>query len=580
VAGARTFRWSDVTQTDGAGSGGGTVFDDRWTRLWHALFYLTLGVPTLLVVADGAVPTRERLTALAVATALVVWYRLVIVAHPERYERLGPMALHLVVMTAAYCVLVSIDTRYFFLLYSLFSQVFMLLPGRWAYAGAAGVGFLAAWTSGELDRVTTDPAVALAVLGNIGLAVAVGMFVRGLSNQSDQRRRMIGELERTRAELSTALAENAWLLAAARADADAQAALHRAGAALSAAATADGIAAAVGEHLTPDGPAWVALLAGDGPGMTQVAGWQRAGQPPLPPEALAGLNTPAEPGPLDPAELPAATRTAWAALGAEATVLVPVEGAEEVSALLVAGASLDPRTTMAVWAIAPQVALASENQRLLGQARQTGVLQERQRLAREIHDTLAQGLVGVVTQLEAADEALVSAEPAARRHLGAARETARTHLGEVRRAVHALRPAALEGARLPDALAELTGRLTAETGIRTEASVTGEPCELGSEVEVALLRVAQEALANVRRHARAGRAGLTLSYMEDRVMLDVRDDGIGFDPAASPPGHGEGGFGLVAMAQRLAEVGGTLEVESRPGEGTTVVAAVPVAGAA
>jgi signal transduction histidine kinase len=92
--------------------------------------------------------------------------------------------------------------------------------------------------------------------------------------------------------------------------------------------------------------------------------------------------------------------------------------------------------------------------------------------------------------------------------------------------------------------------------------------------------VAQEALANVRRHARAARAGLTLSYMEDRVMLDVRDDGIGFDPAADRPSPGEGGFGLVAMAQRLAELGGTLEIESRPRDGTTIVAAVPVGGGA
>jgi signal transduction histidine kinase len=148
--------------------------------------------------------------------------------------------------------------------------------------------------------------------------------------------------------------------------------------------------------------------------------------------------------------------------------------------------------------------------------------------------------------------------------------------------VQALRPQALEDSRLPDALAEEVARWTATSGVPAEVAATGDPRALHPEVEVTLLRVAQEALANVAKHAAAGHAWVTLSYMEDVVTLDVRDDGSGFAPLGEGSGGGGGtggtaggGFGLIAMRQRVNRLAGQLEIESEPGVGTAVSASLP-----
>ena len=153
---------------------------------------------------------------------------------------------------------------------------------------------------------------------------------------------------------------------------------------------------------------------------------------------------------------------------------------------------------------------------------------------------------------------------------------------EARRSVQALRPQALENSRLPDALADEVARWSATTGVPGEVETTGDARALHPEVEVTLLRVAQEALANVAKHAGASRAGVTLSYMEDVVSLDVRDDGTGFvptagsaAPAASNGSPSAGGFGLIAMRQRVSRLAGQLEIESEPGAGTAVSASLP-----
>jgi len=210
---------------------------------------------------------------------------------------------------------------------------------------------------------------------------------------------------------------------------------------------------------------------------------------------------------------------------------------------------------------------------LLLQAREAGAGDERQRLAREIHDTLAQGLTGIITQLEAAQQ--TGTEPERERRITNAKRLARDSLSEARRSVQALRPQALEDARLPEALAAEVARWSASSGVAAEVETTGEPRPLHPEVEVTLLRVAQEALANVARHARAGRAGVTLSYMGDVVTLDVRDDGAGFTPGAGGDTTQGAGFGLIAMRQRVQRLAGQLEVESEPGAGTAVSASVP-----
>jgi signal transduction histidine kinase len=203
---------------------------------------------------------------------------------------------------------------------------------------------------------------------------------------------------------------------------------------------------------------------------------------------------------------------------------------------------------------------------LLTQAREAGVLDERQRMAREIHDTLAQGLTGIITQLEAAE----AHPPDWRRHADTAMALARESLSEARRSVHAVRPEALENARLPEAIADVVRRWSEINGVPAQVTTTGEARPMHPDVDVTLLRAAQEALANVAKHANASRVGLTLSYMEDVVTLDVRDDGAGFLPR-----NGGSGFGLTAMRQRVVALRGQLEIESEPGAGTAVSVSVP-----
>jgi len=210
---------------------------------------------------------------------------------------------------------------------------------------------------------------------------------------------------------------------------------------------------------------------------------------------------------------------------------------------------------------------------LLTQAREAGILDERQRMAREIHDTIAQGLTGIVTQLEAAEQAHDRPEDR-QRHVRNAIGLARESLSEARRSVEGARPEHLENRRLPDALAEVARHWTKLNGVPVEVVTTGDVQPLHPEVEVALLRTAQEALANIAKHANATRAGLTLSYMGDVVTLDVRDDGVGFRVPAGSDVRGTG-FGLSAMRQRVNRVAGTLAIESEPGAGTAVSARVP-----
>ncbi|HEY3907157.1 MAG TPA: sensor histidine kinase [Streptosporangiaceae bacterium] len=207
---------------------------------------------------------------------------------------------------------------------------------------------------------------------------------------------------------------------------------------------------------------------------------------------------------------------------------------------------------------------------LLTQAREAGVLDERHRIAREIHDTLAQGLAGIITQLQAAE--LVDRQHAGwRRHVRVATDLARESLTEARRSVDALRPESLEKAGLGDALAAVGERWSSLHGIPVQVTTTGIAQPLAQQAEFVLLRTAQEALANVAKHARASRVGLTLSYLPGEVALDVRDDGRGFDPTAAP----DSGFGLIAMRQRVQEQAGLLLIESEPGAGTAISARLP-----
>jgi signal transduction histidine kinase len=385
----------------------------RWARLWDVLFYVTLAVPTVLALADGAGSARSRTVTAALAAGFAAWYWAMLGRRREWWERPGRALVYLCGAAVFFWLLVARDSRFFILVYSLYPQVFGVLPDRWAYLGAAAVTVLPFAATGRLDHLEAGDL--LSMVGNLALALLLGLFILAIARQSERRREMIAELERARAE----------------------------------------------------------------------------------------------------------------------------------------------------------------NAALLVKAREAAVLEERQRLAREIHDTLAQGLTGVVTQLEAAESALQDRPEAARGHLDTARRLARESLGEARRSVHALRPGPLERGRLVDAVAAVARDWSRTSGVPAAVTSLGGARPLPSETEVTLLRVAQEALANAGRHAGASAVALTLAFGDGQVSLDVTDDGVGFDPAARRSGNGSGGYGLTAMRERVAALRGSLDVESGPGQGTTVVATIP-----
>ena len=236
---------------------------------------------------------------------------------------------------------------------------------------------------------------------------------------------------------------------------------------------------------------------------------------------------------------------------------------------------------MVMFGIVVRTAAAQNEERrrlldtLAAAERRAGILEERQRLAREIHDTLAQGFAAIVMHLEQADvargEAGGTVRDAVRPHLDFARSIARENLEEARRMLTALRPEALDQ---EGGLGAAIERVCAEWSRRNElpcmVHVTGDTMQLHSEVEVMFLRTTQELLANVRKHAKASHVTVTLSYISDVVALDVRDDGAGFTTDAAT-----GGFGLRGLRERTQQFGGSLDVDSTPGEGTTVSVTIP-----
>ncbi|MBN1091653.1 sensor histidine kinase [Blastococcus sp. TML/M2B] len=208
---------------------------------------------------------------------------------------------------------------------------------------------------------------------------------------------------------------------------------------------------------------------------------------------------------------------------------------------------------------------------------QQGMVAERERLAREVHDTLAQGYTSIVVLAQTAAAALPDDPPAAAERLAVIEDVARENLAEARAMVAAFAPVALDSATLVEALQRLTDRFGRETGLATRldtAALGGSGPVLSRAEEIVLLRGAQEALANVRRHASASAVVLRVSRIgagdEAHVSVHVEDDGVGFDPAVSA------GVGLAGLRDRAEEVGGAVDVRSAPGEGTRVTVRVPV----
>jgi signal transduction histidine kinase len=200
-----------------------------------------------------------------------------------------------------------------------------------------------------------------------------------------------------------------------------------------------------------------------------------------------------------------------------------------------------------------------------------GALAERQRLAGDIHDTIAQGLSSMVMLMQAAEADLERSPEQARLHLALAMSTARDNLAEARALVGALTPTALDDSSLTQALGRLVDRFRAETGVASEFTADAGGPPLPTAVEVALLRAAQESLTNVRKHAHAGAVSVRLRHHDGWVVLETRDDGGGM--GCSEP---SGGYGLGAMRSRVEQVSGKVTVESPPGSGTVVRIEVPV----
>jgi len=235
---------------------------------------------------------------------------------------------------------------------------------------------------------------------------------------------------------------------------------------------------------------------------------------------------------------------------------------------------LSPDDLQLLYTVGDLLSMAIERARLFNQSAAFGAAEERNRLAREIHDTLAQGLAGIALQLETADALLEADADSARvRHaIAQAMKLARSNLEEARRSVLDLRAAPLEGRTLSEALDALVHDWAISANIQATFKRNGENRPLPARIEASLYRIAQEALTNAVRHADAQRLSLTLEIKPDRVELMIEDNGGGFDVAQVPKDR----YGLIGLNERVKLLGGTMQIHSSIGEGTRLEVAVPL----
>jgi signal transduction histidine kinase len=212
--------------------------------------------------------------------------------------------------------------------------------------------------------------------------------------------------------------------------------------------------------------------------------------------------------------------------------------------------------------------LTQSRANLMKVEREAGRLTERQRLARDIHDTLAQHFTSIIMHLSAAKH---GSPEAVQSEVQQAEDAAREGLGEIRRIVRDMQPEQIEKASLVEAVEELAARWSAENRVLVKMKVTGTPRALTSSAETALLRISQEAMHNINKHAQAKNVNITFSFMEDIFVMDIADDGLGFDPSKT-----SNGFGLKTMRDRIEELSGILTIESERGGGTAIAASLPI----
>ena len=240
------------------------------------------------------------------------------------------------------------------------------------------------------------------------------------------------------------------------------------------------------------------------------------------------------------------------------------------------GKKFDEEEVSLLASIADQVGVAVENAQLYKQAEELAIAEERQRMAREIHDTLAQGLAGIKLQLDAVESALeFHREELALERLSKARQLSSESLTEARRSVWALNSKSLEGKKLSNGLRDSIRGLTEGTGIEVNFDIFEEIPTLPSELESDLLRIAQEAVVNAVKHANTNKVLIFLRAEGDGIILKVQDDGRGFISRDDQYKKVDGsGFGLIAMQDRINRHGGNLIIESKPNKGTTIIAKV------
>lgn len=278
------------------------------------------------------------------------------------------------------------------------------------------------------------------------------------------------------------------------------------------------------------------------------------------------------------AGMPEENRAYIRSLGVRALLTVPMLlGREAVGWICVRSRKPDPaemeEKLYLAQALANQATLAVQMARLGEQAREAAVLGERNRIARDIHDTLAQGFTGIILNLEAAGMTLrKQSVEAALHHLETAHGLAKSCLDEARISVHALRPPAQQPSDLRYQLEQQVGRV-ASTGVDARLVTRGEPQPLALETQAELVRIAQESLTNVLRHAQARSVELSLNFSPGELRLCVADDGVGFDPAA-----GHEGFGLQGMQERAQRIGAQFVVGSRLGAGSRIETILPLHG--
>lgn len=211
--------------------------------------------------------------------------------------------------------------------------------------------------------------------------------------------------------------------------------------------------------------------------------------------------------------------------------------------------------------------------------REAGVEQERQRVAGEIHDTIAQEFTSIITNLRAAMQMENLDQPNARRHITLSLEAANQGLTDSRAMLATMQPDVLRGRSLIDALREIAADARSTSTTAIDINVDGHPSPLARSVETILVRSLQESLRNIRKHAQAMQVDVTLTWLEDEVLLDITDDGIGFDADATQPNEAGYHMGLATMQARIESAGGTFVLESSPGDGTSVTISFPTGGA-